>query len=512
MRSPLLDSRPAGYKRGTGSRDGCRFGGRGNDVDVIGETLGGRYTLLSLLGKGGMASVYRARDERLEREVAVKVLSTDGKSDPTYAARFQQEAKLSAQLRHPGLVEVFDVGMAAEEGSLYLVMELLEGAILGEFVGKEGLEPDVFYPLAIEISAGVAVLHDARVVHRDLSAGNVMLVRRGDGSLHAKVLDLGIAKAFDAKTLTEAGTFIGTLESMAPEQIRGEVLDARADVYALGVLFYRMLVGAPPFAGEAATLMYHHLQVVPPALDSRSKWPIPAALGDLVARCLEKAPSKRPASAGALVLALKAVREGRTPQLVTSPSAATDTIALAASVPDLDLGHAPARAKAPGPSASASAAPLEGGPSNALRRETVLELDTEGSSEPLELASVERKSVPSPHLPSGHAADPPCPICGSPLHASAIACTACGHRPHGAMVPVGASGSALAEVAKVPVWLAPLGILPVQVGKRVAVYGFAFAFLSAFFRGVTTFSLGLAGLSALAALGTWVRSRLDDER
>lgn len=484
-------------------------------MDVIGETLGGRYTLLSLLGKGGMASVYRARDQRLEREVAVKVLSTDGKSDPTYAARFQQEAKLSAQLRHPGLVEVFDVGMADQEGTLFLVMELLEGTILGEFVGKEGLEPDAFYPLALEISAGVAVLHDARVVHRDLSASNVMLVRQGDGAVHAKVLDLGIAKAFDAKTITEAGTFIGTLESMAPEQIRGEVLDARADVYALGVLFYRMLVGAPPFAGEAATLMYHHLQVVPPALDSRSKWPIPTALGELVARCLEKDPSKRPASAGALVLALKAVREGRTPQVVSSPSVATDTgpLDVPVPVPDLVLGHAPVRVKAPpATSASASAAPLEGGPSNALRRETVLELDTEGSSEPLELASVERKSVPSPHLPSGHAADPPCPICGSPLHAGAIACTGCGHRPHGAMVPVGASGSALVEVAKVPVWLAPLGILPVQVGKRVAVYGFAFAFLSAFFRGVTTFSLGLAGISALAALGTWVRSRLDDER
>ncbi len=481
---------------------------------MIGETLGGRYTLLSLLGKGGMASVYRARDERLERDVAVKVLSTDGKTDPTYAARFQQEAKLSARLRHPGLVEVFDVGVSDQEGTLFLVMELLEGTILGDFVGKDGLEPDAFFPLALQISAGVAVLHEARVVHRDLSASNVMLVRRADDSLHAKVLDLGIAKAFDAKTITEAGTFIGTLESMAPEQIRGEVLDARADVYALGVLFYRMLVGAPPFAGEAATLMYHHLQVVPPPLQTRATRPIPDALGQLVARCLEKVPDRRPASASELVLALKAVREGRMPSGGPSPSAvAVATVSLEVPVPDLALEPGPARPKTPpGGSASAPAAALEGGPSNALRRETVLELDTEGSSEPLELANVERKSVPSPHLPAGNAADPACPVCGSPLHASAVACTACGHRPRGAMVPVGASGSALVEVAKVPVWLAPLGVLPVQVGKRVAVYGFAFAFLSAFFRGVTAFSLGLAGISALAALGTWVRSRLDDER
>lgn len=475
---------------------------------MIGETLGGRYTLLSLLGKGGMASVYRARDERLERDVAVKVLSTDGKSDPTYSARFQQEAKLSARLRHPGLVEVFDVGMSDQDGTLFLVMELLEGTSLADFVGEEGIAPEAFFPLALEIVAGVAVLHEARVVHRDLSASNVMLVRHADESLHAKVLDLGIAKAFDAKTITEAGTFIGTLESMAPEQIRGETLDARADVYALGVLFYRMLVGAPPFVGEAATLMYHHLQVVPPALDSRSKRPVPSALAELVARCLEKDPSKRPASAGALAQALKAVREGRVPPFEVAPSVAP----LEVPVPDLVLGPTQARPKTPsGSSASAPAAPLEGGPSNALRRETVLELDTDGSAEPLELASVERKSVPSPLLAAGPTEDPPCPVCGSPLHAGAIACTACGHRPRGAMVPVGASGSALAEVSKVPPWLSPLGLLPVSVGKRVAVYGFAFAFLSAFFRGVTTFSLGLGALAALAALGTWVRARLDDE-
>lgn len=483
-------------------------------MDVIGETLGGRYRLLSLLGKGGMASVYRARDERLERDVAVKVLSTDGRTDPTYAARFQQEAKLSARLRHPALVEVFDVGMSDQEGALFLVMELLEGTVLAEFVGEEGLEPAAFFPLAFEIAAGVAVLHEARVVHRDLSANNVMLVRHGDGALHAKVLDLGIAKAFDAKTITEAGTFIGTLESMAPEQIRGEALDARADVYALGVLFYRMLVGAPPFVGEAATLMYHHLQVVPPALDSRAKRPVPGALAELVARCLEKDPAKRPSSASALGLALKAVHEGRAVDAPPSPSPVASTASPDVRVPDLALavGAAQPRQKAPPPASSPEASvSLEGGPSNALRRETVLELDTDASAEPLELAPVERKSAPSPLPTQGPTEDTSCPICGSPLHAGAIACTACGHRRRGALVQVGASGAALAEVSKVPPWLAPLGILPVSVGKRVAVYGFAFAFLSAFFRGVTTFSLGLAGLSALAAFGTWVRSRLDDE-
>lgn len=474
----------------------------GNDLGVIGETLGGRYSLLSLLGKGGMASVYRARDLRLERDVAVKVLSTDGNSDPTYAARFQQEAKLSARLRHPALVEVFDVGVSDQDGALFLVMELLEGTVLADFVGEEGIAPEAFFPLALEIVAGVAVLHEARVVHRDLSASNVMLVRHADESLHAKVLDLGIAKAFDAKTITEAGTFIGTLESMAPEQIRGEPLDARADVYALGVLFYRMLVGAPPFAGEAATLMYHHLQVIAPALDSRSKWSVPAPLAELVARCLEKDRSKRPTSAGALAHALKAVREGLALPLEVPHADAP----LEVPVPDLLLGPTPVRPKTP----SGSSTPLEG-PSNALRRETVLELDTDGSAEPLELARVERKSVPSPLLAGGPTEDPPCPVCGSPLHAGAIACTACGHRPRGAMVPVGASGSALAEVPKVPPWLSPLGLLPVSVGKRVAVYGFVFAFLSAFFHGVTAFSLGLGVIAALAALGTWVRARLDDE-
>ena len=448
------------------------------------RTLGERYRLDVSIGRGGMATVYRARDLRLERDVAVKLLASDLKDDPAYVSRFVQEAKLSARLRHPNLVEVFDVALS-DENELYIVMELLDGKSLGSVVGKEGLALPEFFRVAGEITSGLRVLHEANVVHRDLSSNNVMLVRHGDRIDHVKVLDLGIAKAEGQKTLTEPGSFIGTLESMSPEQIRGETLDARADVYALGVLFFRMLVGSPPFSGEAATLMYHHLQVRPDRVQARVARDLPPALVDLVARCLEKDAALRPADATAVHDALEAARSGS-----VAP----------ASMPAVRTEHVPDLAPHPVPAsrvARSSTAPR-------VRSEAVLEPTDEPPSVPLELAPVERKE--GLVLPDAER----CAACGARLHAGSVVCATCGQRPLAQVTPFRAP-DALSRT-KLPTWLAPLGVLPVTVGKRVSGYAFLGAVLSfLFFRGGGLTALALVAIGLLAAAGVYVRSRNDEE-
>ncbi len=462
------------------------------------RTLGGRYRLDAQIGRGGMATVYRAWDSRLERDVAVKVLASDLKDDPAYVARFVQEAKLSAKLRHPNLVEVFDVALS-DENELYLVMELLDGKSLGSLIGENGLALPEFFRIAREIASGLRVLHAANVVHRDLSANNVMLVRHGDRDDHVKVLDLGIAKAQGQKTLTEPGSFIGTLESMPPEQIRGEPLDARADVYALGILFYRMLAGAPPFAGTAATLMYHHLEVTPAPVESHGTRRLPTALSQLVARCLEKDGARRPADAAELfdelVFAEKAPSGAGA---VTGDRASHD-----AEVPDLPLRPTPAR-DSRSLSEGRASGPLPAAPhATGSRREAVLEPDEDDAlALPLELAPVVRKSS------SVVAAAEACPGCGSPVPPAALACATCGQRPHGSITPFRAPERE--GRAKLPGWLAPLGVLPVTVGKRVSGYSFLAAILSiVFFRGAVAISL--LGVGLLAAAGVYVRTRNDED-
>jgi len=458
---------------------------------MIGQTLGDRYRIDGAIGKGGMAQVYRARDTRLERDVAVKVLSSDLKSDPAYVARFVQEAKLSAQVRHPNLVEVFDVALSADQDA-YLVMELLDGRSLASTLAPTGLALDRFFRIARGITLGLRSLHAARIVHRDLTANNVMLVRHGDEADHVKVLDLGIAKAEGQKTLTEPGSFIGTLESMPPEQIKGDLLTPAADVYALGVLFYRMLTGKPPFAGEAATLLYQHLEVRPAPLHERSTRTLPPVLVALVARCLEKSPAARYEDAHALHEALVLAESGAAPES-SRPSPP------AGPVPDLALPAARAQVPAPAP------AMRPADPGTGRRQEAVLEPEDFGASEPLELAPIERKSEPLP-APSAD----PCASCGAPLHPGAVVCSACGARPL-AEVTVFRSEDATAARPLVPAWIAPLGTLPVSVGKRVSAYALVGAILFALFGHGLAIPGALLALSAVAGAGVYVRSRLDDE-
>lgn len=448
-----------------------------------------------------MAAVYRARDTRLERDVAVKLLARDLQADPVYHQRFEREAKLSAQLRHPNLIEVFDVALSGDEDR-YLVMELLHGERLGARAARGAMPVEEFLPIATQIAAGVSVLHAAKVVHRDLSANNVMLVTGGSpsepggGGPRVKVLDLGIARARDAQTLTEPGNFVGTLESMAPEQIRGDEVGAPADVYALGVLFYRMLTGAPPFKGEPATLIYQHLEVAPARMVTPA--PLPEGLAALVSWCLEKAPSSRPADAAEVHAALARLARGE--PVVQRPPVAAPTLA----VPELGA-HEPRGAALPvaAPPSFTSASSFGTGADAGQRPlETVLEPEEGRAGEPLELQPIARKTE------SLVAATPlVCATCGVVLQVSSDVCPSCGVRGMSALTPF---RPAAVVRAPLPPWLVPLGVVRQGVSKRVGAYTLGLAVLVAVF-GAGWASLLFALVSALAWTAFYVRHRLDDE-
>ena len=233
--------------------------------------LGGRYELGSLLGRGGMAQVRRARDIRLGRQVAVKLLRTDLAGDPTFQARFRREAQASAGLNHPNIVAVYDTGEEPDPATAvsvpYIVMELVEGHTLRELL-RDGRK--ILPERALEFAAGVldalAYSHRAGIVHRDIKPANVMLTNSGT----IKVMDFGIARAVadTSATMTQTAAVIGTAQYLSPEQARGETVDARSDIYSAGCMLYELLVGHPPFRGDSpVSVAYQHVREhpVPPS-------------------------------------------------------------------------------------------------------------------------------------------------------------------------------------------------------------------------------------------------------
>jgi len=218
----------------------------------------GPYQALSLIGTGGMGEVYRARDTRLGRDVAIKVLPAEFASDPDRLRRFEQEARAVAALSNPHILALFDVG--THEGSPYLVTELLEGESLRERLQAGPLTPRKAIEVGAEIAQGLAAAHEKGIVHRDLKPANVFVT--GDG--HVKILDFGIAKLVAPRSLaepsqattvveaTEAGTRLGTVGYMSPEQVRGQSVDHRADIFSFGCVLYEMLSARSPFRMETA--------------------------------------------------------------------------------------------------------------------------------------------------------------------------------------------------------------------------------------------------------------------
>jgi len=273
----------------------------------------GPYEILGVLGAGGMGEVYRARDERLGREVAVKVLTAESQADPDRLRRFEQEAKAAGALNHPNLLTVFDTGQ--RDGNPYVVFELLEGTTLRQVVGRAALPPRKAVEYAIQIAHGLAAAHEQGIVHRDLKPENLFVTRDG----RVKILDFGLAKLRPAldphapqdeegatvSAATGAGVVLGTAGYMSPEQVRGNPADHRSDIFAFGSVLYEMLSGRRPFAGDSsAELMTAILKEDPPEL---AKPDVPAGLERVVRRCLEKRPEERFQSAQDIGFALEAV-------------------------------------------------------------------------------------------------------------------------------------------------------------------------------------------------------------
>jgi len=256
---------------------------------VVGTKIAGRYELLEVVGHGGMSSVYKAHDELLERNVALKILHEQYSSDEEFVERFKREARSVAQLQHPNIVTVIDRG--EEDGRQYIVFEYIAGENLKEFVVRKGrLEGREALEIAVEIARALAFAHENGLVHRDVKPQNVLL--NGDG--RAKVTDFGIARSLDVETgMTQTGTVLGTSNYIAPEQASGQSVDAQTDVYSLGVVLYELLAGDVPFPGESfvAVALKHVHEPPPNLLDVRSDVPLRVAAA--VDRALEKDPEQR---------------------------------------------------------------------------------------------------------------------------------------------------------------------------------------------------------------------------
>lgn len=279
--------------------------------------LGDRYELLDIIGRGGMAEVWQARDHRLGRLVAVKRLRVDLASDSTFQARFQREAQAAAGLNHPNIVAVYDTGETTDPTTHmpvpYIVMELVEGHTLREVLrdGRKIL-PERALEFCVGVLNALAYSHAAGIVHRDIKPANVMLTRNGS----IKVMDFGIARAVadTSATMTQTAAVIGTAQYLSPEQARGETVDNRADIYATGCLLYELLVGRPPFVGDSpVSVAYQHVREVPSppsTLDSE----VTPAMDAVTLKALEKDPEHRYPTATQMREDLERVLTGAAPQ------------------------------------------------------------------------------------------------------------------------------------------------------------------------------------------------------
>src|SRR4051812_14132352 len=269
---------------------------------VVGELIAGRYELEELVGKGGMSTVYRAKDRLLERTVAIKLLHEHYSRDDDYVERFRREARAAARLSHPNIVTVIDRGEA--DGRQFIVFEYIDGQNLKQLVESKGRLPvRTALELAIEIGRALAFAHENGLVHRDVKPQNVLL---GNGDV--KVTDFGIARSGDVKQgLTQTGTVLGTSDYIAPEQASGQPVSELSDVYSLGVVVYELLAGDPPYKGESflAVAMRHVNDPVPSVAEVRLD--VPIRLDAAVRKAMAKAPADRFSSMTAFVKELESV-------------------------------------------------------------------------------------------------------------------------------------------------------------------------------------------------------------
>lgn len=288
----------------------------------VGMIVGDRYEILEKVGVGGMAEVFKGRDHKLNRFVAVKVLKEEFRENGGFIKKFKEEAQAAAALAHPNIVNVYDVG--DERGIYYIVMELVEGITLKNYIERKGrLTIKEATSIAIQVSAGLEVAHNNQIVHRDIKPQNIIISREGK----VKVTDFGIAKATTSQTTTS--TAMGSVHYASPEQARGGYVDHRSDIYSLGVVLYEMVTGRVPFDGDTAvTVAVKHLQeqmVAPTTYNSE----IPYSLEQIIRKCMEKSPDRRYQDIGDLLADLKQSLmdpEGDFVQMVDLDSQAKTTV------------------------------------------------------------------------------------------------------------------------------------------------------------------------------------------
>ena len=263
-------------------------------MNLIGKIIGNRYEILEEAGNGGMATVYRAKDHVLNRNVAVKVLKDEFTTDSDFIKRFNTEAQSAAGLSHANIVSIYDVGHEEENNLYYIVMELIKGKTLKEIINKDGsLSWKWSVNIAIQIASALELAHKNGIVHRDIKPHNIIITEDGV----AKVTDFGIAKAVSNSTMTAFGTTIGSVHYFSPEQAKGSITDAKSDLYSLGVVMYEMLTGKVPFdADTAVSVALKHMQEEP-AQPIELNEEIPSAVNDIVVKAMQKDPTNRYQSA-----------------------------------------------------------------------------------------------------------------------------------------------------------------------------------------------------------------------
>jgi len=335
---------------------------------MIGRVIAGRFTVLGRLGAGAMGTVYRAKQARIGREVAIKILRSDRALDEASRARFLREARANSLLTSPNTVTVFDFG-ADDRGDFYLAMELLEGESLGQRIRRKGrIDAAAAVDTARQALQSLAEAHAKGIVHRDLKPDNLFYARNARTRTHAateetvKVLDFGVAKMIHADAEiamnaveTQAGTVFGTPRYMSPEQAQGRTLDTRSDLYSLGVILYQMLTGRPPFTDDdAVVVMARHIKTPPrPMSESAPDAAVPLEIEAVVMKALSKDPNDRPRDADAMAAELAHALELAGPLASPASSGVRVSItgALASVSPAIEERVAPAviRPSAPPP-------------------------------------------------------------------------------------------------------------------------------------------------------------------
>ncbi|MBO4591757.1 MAG: PASTA domain-containing protein [Eubacterium sp.] len=278
-----------------------------------GTILDDRYEIIDVVGTGGMSTVYRAKDERLRRFVAIKVLKSDYSSDQNFVSKFRAEAQSSAGLTHPNIVSVYDV--CEDDGRYFIVMELVEGITLKEYINLNGrLSMSQAIDFSIQIASGLEAAHEHHVIHRDIKPQNIIVSKSGN----IKVTDFGIAKAATSTTMSTTG--IGSVHYISPEQARGGYCDERSDIYSLGITMYEMVTGRVPFEGDtnvAIALMQIQNDMIPP----RQLYPdIFQSFEKIILKSTQKKPERRYLTAAALIADLKRVKENPNIDIIVAPA------------------------------------------------------------------------------------------------------------------------------------------------------------------------------------------------